>query len=711
MLADRRSTTSSIERILYVDDEREAREAFAGAARELGFRVDTADGGGEALTKASEQRYAVIAADLRMPTLNGLSLIQLLRPKWPDASYLIVTGASHLDLPSQGNGDPLVDEVVPKPWSLHELARTLSRAIERYRTRQSALPSEPSRDLPVLLVHSDDAAADELVSKLSHGLDGAADSVRVESVEKALELITKSSFRAAFVDVDHGSGRSLHALHQLREADPRMALVALGERDDEELAAQISKYGAQDYLAKPKTDAYVLRRALCYAIERKLSEDRLVFLSHHDPVTGLANRSLLQERLTHALAQAKRRKTRLAVLLLDLDRFKTVNDSLGYDTGDRLLKVVGQRLQDNLREVDTVARLGGDEFAIVLEDVETESEVIATAQRLLEALVPPARLNEYEIAASGSIGISYYPEHGDTTGELLRRADRAMYRAKQNGRDSFAVYDDDGEESRSGVLQRLRFESGIRHALERDEYLVFFQPQLTLDRSKLVAVEALIRWNHPKVGLVPPGKFMPFLEASGLIKGVGEWVLETSCRQARAWQDLGYRGLRVSVNLSARQFEGSDLVAVVKRVLQETGLSATDLELEITESLLMKDTERTRAIFEELKGLGVRIAIDDFGTGYSSLAYLTSFPLDCLKIDRSFVHDIATNEDNRTVAEAIIGLGHSLRLDVVAEGVETEEQLALLSGCDGFQGFLISRPQPPEGTQALLEKYFSPSQG
>lgn len=223
-----------------------------------------------------------------------------------------------------------------------------------------------------------------------------------------------------------------------------------------------------------------------------------------------------------------------------------------------------------------------------------------------------------------------------------------------------------------------------------------------------MAVEALIRWNHPKVGLVPPSKFMPFLEASGLIKGVGEWVLETSCRQARAWQDLGYRGLRVSVNLSARQFEGSDLVAVVKRVLQETGLSATDLELEITESLLMKDTERTRAILEELKSLGVRIAIDDFGTGYSSLAYLTTFPLDCLKIDRSFVHDIATNDDNRTVAEAIIGLGHSLRLDVVAEGVETEEQLTLLSGCDGFRGFLISRPQPPEGTQALLEKYFSP---
>jgi diguanylate cyclase (GGDEF)-like protein len=709
MIADQRSSTSSKERILYVDDEQEAREAFAEAARELGFRVDTADGGGEALTKASEQRYAVVAADLRMPTLNGLSLIQLLRPKWPDTSYLIVTGATHIDLPQQSNGEPLVDEVMSKPWSLNDLARTLSRAIERYRARTSALPVAPSADLPVLVIHARDTVSADLVTQVCRCLDGAGDSVRAVSVDKALQLVTTTSFRAALVDVAEASAARLHVLHQLREADPRIALIALGERDDEKLVSQTARYGAQDYLAIPKLDGYVVRRSLCYAIDRKLTEDRLAFLSNHDPVTGLANRRLLQERLAHALVQATRSKTRLAVLLLDLDRFKTVNDSLGHDKGDRLLKVVAQRLQDNLRDEDTVARLGGDEFAVVLEDVKTDSEVIATAQRLLEALVPPARVNEYEIAASGSIGISFYPEHGDTTVELLRCADRAMYCAKQNGRDSYAVYDDIGEESRSGVLQRLRFESGIRHALERDEFRVFFQPQLTLDRRKLVAFEALIRWNHPKAGLVPPNQFVPFLEGSGLIKGVGEWVLETSCRQVRAWQALGYQGLRVSVNLSARQFEGADLVGVVKRVLQDTGLRAHDLELEITESLLMRDTERTRAIFEELKDLGVRIAIDDFGTGYSSLAYLTTFPLDCLKIDRSFVHDITTNEDNRTVAEAIIGLGHSLRLDVVAEGVETEEQLTTLAGCDGFQGFLISRPLAADDVPTLLRDYADPS--
>ena len=377
--------------------------------------------------------------------------------------------------------------------------------------------------------------------------------------------------------------------------------------------------------------------------------------------------------------------------------------------GDRLLQVVADRLRENLRDVDIAARLGGDEFAIVLEGLRSEEEAVATSQRLLEALTPPARLQDYEIACTGSIGIAIYPDHGETGGELMQHADRAMYRAKQNGRDGYQLYSDKDGESRSGVLERLHFESSIRHALERNQYVVFFQPQMTLDRKRLVGMEALVRWQHPELGLVPPGRFMPFLESSGLIKAVGEWVLRTACRQVKEWQDYMFRDLRISVNLSARQFEGSDLVASVERALAESGLPPTHLELEITESLLMEDTERTRSTLLDLKALGVRIAIDDFGTGFSSLAYLTTFPLDCLKIDRSFVHDITTNEDDRTVADAIIGLGHSLRLDVIAEGVETEEQLEMLKGCDGFQGFLVSRPEPSKTARAFLEQYRNPN--
>ena len=692
------------ERILYVDDDDIAREAFADAAIQLGFRVDTADGGGEALTMASRRRYAVIAADLRMPTLNGLSLIQLLRPKWPDATYLIVTGASHLDLPSQANGEPLVDEIVSKPWTLSQLAKILKRAVDRARARQSDGSAKQPQDLPILVVEDDPENVTILRKLMAESLPDTS-CVHAQSLSHAIEMLAERAFRLAVVDLELADSGGLETVLSLRRTVPELPLVVLGVLDDELVQNQVLKAGAQDYLVKSRLDEYNLRRSVRYALERKHLEDRLTFLSQSDPVTGLPNRASLLQFLGRAVSRARSQDAKVAVLLLDLDRFKIVNDSLGHDMGDRLLKVVADRLRENLRDVDIVARLGGDEFAILLEGVSSDDEAVATAQRLLEALTPPARLNDYEIASTGSIGVALYPDHAESATELLQRADRAMYRAKQNGRDGYALYSDENEESRSGVLERLTFESGIRHALERDEYVVFFQPQLTLDRKRLVAVEALVRWNHPKAGLIPPGRFIPFLESSGLIKGVGDWVLRTSCHQVKLWQDEVFPELRLSVNLSARQFEGTDLVATVERALSESGLPATDLELEITESLLMRDTERTRATLQELKALGVRIAIDDFGTGYSSLAYLTTFPLDCLKIDRSFVHDITTNDDDRTVAEAIIGLGHNLRLDVVAEGVETEEQLGLLSGCDGFQGFLISRPQPSQAARQLLAQY------
>ena len=702
-MSSTRQSPPPTERILYVDDEREAREAFACAAHELGFRVDTADGGGEALTKASQNRYAVIAADLRMPTLNGLSLIQLLRPKWPEASYLIVTGASHLDLP-RPNGEPLVDEVVAKPWKLEELSGILSRAIDRYRGR-SIGPSDSSiDDLPLLLLAADEAAAMRVQSSLEEALPGVE--VRHASTpEEALDLLSRDSFRAGVVDLDQTPGGSLASLQRLRRAAGELPLVALGALDDEELRLRAMGAGAQDYLSKAALSGYVLRQSLRYAVERKRTEEKLAYLAHRDPLSGLFNRKLFRERLDLAVRDAAGRGSHLAVLLLDLDRFKTVNDSLGHGIGDRLLEVVAGRIRDNVKDGGVIARLGGDEFAVLVENVGGEEEAVEVAQRLLEALVPPARLGDYEIVVTASIGISLYPDHGETAEEILQRADKAMYRAKLNGRDGCELFSDENEESRSGVLERLRFESGIRSALERNEYVVFYQPQMTMDRRSLLAVEALVRWNHPKLGLVPPAKFMPFLEATGLVKTVGAWVLETAAAEVRSWQRRGFPDLRLTVNLSARQFESPDLVEGIARTLLATGFPASHLELEITESLLMRDIDRTRAILEELKFSGIRIAIDDFGIGYSSLAYLTKFPLDCLKFDQSFVRDIETDADDRAVAEAIIGLGHNLRLDVVAEGVETEPQLSLLQGCDGFQGFLIARPQAAQPTLELLERF------
>ncbi len=684
-----------------MDDEREAREAFACAAHELGFRVDTADGGGEALTKASQNRYAVIAADLRMPTLNGLSLIQLLRPKWPEASYLIVTGASHLDLP-RPNGEPLVDEIVAKPWKIEELSGILSRAIDRYRGR--ARDASANGELPVLVVAEDEAGSAFLLGPLEEALPGVEVDLTA-TPDDALDLISRRSFRAAIVDLDRMPLGGLGTIQRLRQAQSELPLVALGALDDEELRLSVMGAGAQDYLSKGALTGYVLRQSLRYALERKQTEDKLAYLAHRDPLSGLFNRRLFRERLELAVRDAARRASRLAVLVLDVDRFKTVNDSLGHGIGDRLLEVVASRIRDNVEGGDVIARLGADEFAVLLENVDGEEEALAAAQRLLEALVPPARLGDYEIVVTASIGICLYPDHGETAEKILQGADKAMYRAKLNGRDGVELFTDENEESRSGVLERLRFEGGIRNALERHEYVVFYQPQVTVDRRNLLAVEALVRWNHPQLGLVPPSKFMPFLETTGLIKTVGAWVLETAAAEVLSWQRQGFPDLRLTVNLSARQFEGPDLVDGIVRTLETTGFPATHLELEITESLLMRDIDRTRSILEELKNSGIRIAIDDFGIGYSSLAYLTKFPLDCLKIDQSFVRDIETDADDRAVAEASIGLGHNLRLDVVAEGVETEPQLSLLQGCDGFQGYLISRPQAAKATLQLLERF------
>ena len=689
------------DRILYVDDEPEAREAFACAAHELGFRVDTADGGGEALTKASQNRYAVIAADLRMPTLNGLSLIQLLRPKWPETSYLIVTGASHLDLP-RPNGEPLVDEIVSKPWKIADLSGILNRAIDRYRGRTNAFSDSSSDELPLMLLAADDEEA-ALRASLEEAFAGA-EVHRASTPDEALDLLSRASFRAGVVDLDRIPG-GLASLQRLRRTHAELPLVALGAHDDEELQLRAIGAGAQDYLSKAALNGYVLRQSLRYALDRKRMEDKLAYLAHRDPLSGLFNRRLFRERLELAVREAGERGWSLAVLLLDVDRFKTVNDSLGHGIGDRLLEAVAGRIRDNVKDGDVVARLGGDEFAVLLPNVSGEEEALGAAHRLLESLVPPARLGDYEIAMTASIGICLYPEQAETAEEILQHADKAMYRAKLNGRDSCELFSDEDEESRSGVLERLRFESGIRTALDRNEYVVFYQPQMTMDRRSLVAVEALVRWNHPKLGLVPPAEFMPFLETTGLIKTVGAWVLETAAAEVRSWQERGFPDLRLTVNLSARQFEGTDLVDGIARTLSATGLPPSQLELEITESLLMRDIDRTRAILEELKHTGIRIAIDDFGIGYSSLAYLTKFPLDCLKIDRSFVRDIETDADDRAVAEAIIGLGHNLRLDVVAEGVETEPQLSLLQGCDGFQGYLIARPQPAKGTLELLERF------
>ncbi|HEY2944438.1 MAG TPA: EAL domain-containing protein [Vicinamibacteria bacterium] len=436
--------------------------------------------------------------------------------------------------------------------------------------------------------------------------------------------------------------------------------------------------------------------------ERKRAEEQIKSLAYHDSLTGLPNRRLFQDRLSVAVAQAHRNAQRLAVLFLDLDRFKSVNDSLGHAAGDRLIQEVAERLRTCLREGDTVARLGGDEFTLLLPGVAQVVDAARVAEKVLDALRVPFLIDDRELLATASIGISLYPEDGRDADTLVKNADNAMYRAKQQGRDNYQLC---APALNATALERLALESSLRHAVGQDELVLHYQPVLDLVSGRVESMEALLRWRHPELGLVPPADFIPLAEMTGLVIAFSPWVLRTACAQAREWQAAGHPGLGVAVNLSARQFQHPGLVGQVKRALEETRLEARFLELEISESSAMQGPEANVPTFRALKALGVGLAIDDFGTGCSSLSYLRRFPIDALKIDRSFTAEITRDPDDAAIANVVIALAHTLKLRVVAEGVETDDQLSFLTArrCDQGQGYLFGSPRPAQDCTALLD--------
>lgn len=444
--------------------------------------------------------------------------------------------------------------------------------------------------------------------------------------------------------------------------------------------------------------------------ERKSYESQLEYQAGHDALTGLANRNLLTDRLEQAIARAKRTKSLVAVFLLDLDRFKLVNDGLGHDVGDALLKIVSQRLTASVRSVDTVARLGGDEFVVVMTDLDSEHDAAPTARKLLKQVSLPTTVAEREMVATASLGIALYPKDAEHASALLRNADVAMYRAKDLGRNSMQFYT---PALNATTLARLELDTALRRALERDEFILYYQPKVELQHGQVIGAEALIRWRHPLLGMVSPGDFIPLAEETGLIGAIGEWVLDHAVAQIKTWQSEGLPNICLAVNLSARQFQQENLAKVVAQALRLHDVDAQYLELEVTESAVMQDPEKTVASLRELKRIGVRLALDDFGTGYSSLNYLKRFPIDTLKIDQSFVRDITTDPDDAAIALTIISLAHSLRRRVVAEGVETEAQLSILRRhrCDEMQGFYFSRPLPADAFASLMREGRSLSLG
>ncbi|MBI1823803.1 MAG: EAL domain-containing protein [Nitrospirae bacterium] len=435
--------------------------------------------------------------------------------------------------------------------------------------------------------------------------------------------------------------------------------------------------------------------------ERKLAEIRLSHLANYDVLTNLPNRLLFMDRLNQALSQAKRSQKLVGVLFLDIDRFKTINDTLGHPVGDKLLQAISKLLVAG-RETDTVTRLGGDEFTIVLTNIGHARDAALVAEKLLTVLsVNPFQIAGHEIFITASIGLTLYPYDGEDIETLLKNADIAMYRAKERGRNTYQFYTRDMNNT---ALERLELETGLRRAIEKEELELHYQPIVETSSGKIVAAEALVRWNHPTLGRIPPDKFIGLAEETGLILPIGEWVLQTACRQNQEWQQSGLSPIRMSVNISVRQFQDPRFVETVKEIIRKSKLNPVFLELEITESSLMHNLEKTRETLHLLNQNGIRFSIDDFGTGYSSLSYLKRFSIDTLKIDRSFIKDIIQDPDDRAITTAVIAMAHSLKLQVVAEGVETREQLECLRSlqCDFLQGYLFCKPVPSSEFRTLL---------
>ena len=487
-------------------------------------------------------------------------------------------------------------------------------------------------------------------------------------------------------------------------------LVGRMKRGQREIIAGVLGAMALVWLAMQLVLSQYRRRLAEEERQRKAQEEYMRHQAFHDAVTGLPNRASFTSHLSEAVRRAKRADWTFALLFVDLDLFKRVNDSLGHDAGDRLLRIITERLRGSVREADLLFRMGGDEFTVLLEDVRGPEEAGAVAHRMLEAIAEPVQLDHHEISVTASIGIALFPRDDVLEERLVKSADTAMYRAKELGRSRYAFF---SPEMNERVENQMRMEAALRRAIKNGEFVLHFQPRISVLTGRPTGLEALLRWRHPEWGLIEPARFVPILEETGLIVPVGAWVLAEACHHAKQWQRGGRPPLRVSVNISSRQFRSEGLLKAVSGALRASGLSAQLLELELTESLLVENVDHAMDVLHQLKALGTSIAIDDFGTGYSSLGYLKRFPIDCLKIDRSFVRDLAASAKDAAIVDAICALARSLGIGLVAEGVEQAWQAEYLMArqCTEMQGFLFSRPVPPEAvSEALGRDYAMPRQ-
>lgn len=683
-------------RVLVVEDSEDDALLLVSCLERSGFATDWQRVQSETeLVAALVQHWDLILSDYTMPGFTGVRALDLVRARDQDVPIIFVSGTL---------GEATAVEAMRKGAQDYVVKGNLARlvpAIER-ELREAALRRERRR-------------SEQERARLVAILEVTPDLVAIVAPDGMLDYLNGAGRRVLGLDMRAElTGRCLRdifpehvAQYLLTEAFPaacrdgfwsgETVMQPPGAVEDvpfsQVVLAHRSADGTVDYLSTVARDIS----------ERKRLEVELQYQATHDRLTGLPNRFLLADRLASDLAHARRHGGYVAVMFLDLDNFKRVNDSLGHAAGDALLQQVAARLQGCLRPTDTVARHGGDEFTVAIGDLNRVEDVLAVLRKIRAAFERPLHAGSQEVFATFSIGIALFPHDGPGVEDLLRNADTAMYRAKAGGRNQYRFYAPDMN-ARGHEL--LALDADLRRALELEQFQLFYQPQVDLRTGTVVALEALIRWRHPERGLVSPAEFLPLLEDTGLILPVGEWVFRRACADARVWCQLGPHPLRVSVNVSALQFTDPRLPTTVRRILTEERMPAGSLEIEITENLMMRDPALAGETLRALQALGVSVAVDDFGIGYSSLSYLKNFPLDVLKIDRTFIRDLTEDADDATIVEASISLGHKLGLAVVAEGVETQAQLDFLraAGCDRAQGYWLGRPQPAEEIAGLLSR-------
>lgn len=551
-------------------------------------------------------------------------------------------------------------------------------------------------EAPSILLVEDNPGDVRLVEELLRAAWVVAGSINhVSSVEDAIGRVAEDVPACILLDLSLPDAQGLGTLERVRDAHPSVPIVVLTGTDDEAQAVQAVQEGAQDYLIKGQVDGHLLGRAIRYAIERKFAEVQLSHQALHDPLTGLANRALLMERLAQALARTERHPSSVAVLFLDIDRFKTINDNFGHEVGDSVLACIGDRLRKALRPEDMASRFGGDEFVVLCEDLEDDRHVVTIAKRIGRSISEPISLEAGEVVVTTSIGIAAARGIGDRPEVLLRDADAAVYRAKERGRDRFEFFD---QRMRARLLRRSRRESELRHAIDAGELRLYYQPLVLLDDLRVGRVEALVRWEHPRLGLLLPREFIPVAEETGFIVDLGSWVLREACCQTVRWEHASpdQRSISTAVNVSPRQLDHPDFEDTVWQILEETGAEPKNLWFEITETALMDPARPVLEMLGRLRERGIHLAIDDFGTGYSSLSHLRQFSIDELKVDQTFVQGLERDGEDSSIVAAVVNLAHNLGLSAVAEGVETAEQSrrVQLVGCDLAQGFYFAAPEP-----------------